>query len=104
MKIISVLDKSAGFYSLYFFVVYNYLSCKRRGIGFHLDSSNWLFKSKKGWTDYFQDIPDLHDTHSPHDNTIQYFTHNENITGYSLQFTMYEYRRAILDILYLYNE
>lgn len=103
MKIVSVLDKSAGFYSLYFFVVYNYLVCRKKGVGFHLDSSHWLFKFKNGWTDYFQEIQDLEDL-SPEDKTIQYFTHCENIMGMPLQFNMYEYRRVILDTLYLYND
>lgn len=105
MIIVSVMDRDAGFYSLFFFAVYNYLRCQKQGVGFRLDTQNWLFKAKHGWTDYFQEVVDLPDTQNPEDTTtLHYFTHQENLRALPLQFTQHEYRAAILNTLYRYND
>jgi hypothetical protein len=54
--IVSVLDKVAGFYSILFFTINHYMACKKKNESFKLDSSEWLFKSVNGWTDYFKSI------------------------------------------------
>jgi hypothetical protein len=53
---ISVLNKSAGFFSQFFFTINHYIYCKKRQIDFSLDSSEWTFSYKDGWTDYFKPL------------------------------------------------
>lgn len=47
---------SGGFYSEFFFALNNYIYCKRNKINFKLNTDNWVFKTKYGWTDYFENI------------------------------------------------
>jgi len=54
--VVSNLDSSAGFYSMFFFTLNHYIYCKRNKIGFRIKSDNWLFKSSIGWTDYFEPV------------------------------------------------
>lgn len=51
---ISVLNRSAGFFSQFFFTINHYMYCKKHRINFTLDSSDWTFSYKNGWTDYFK--------------------------------------------------
>lgn len=104
MKIVSVMDGYTGFYSMYFFMVYNFLRCKKQGFGFHLDTNRWLFKYKQGWTDYFQEVKDLPDLQGGANPTVEFFSHKDNVQAISIQFNMLEYRQAILNTLYLYND
>lgn len=53
---ISVLNRSAGFFSQFFFTINHYIYCKKRQIDFSLDSSDWTFSYKEGWTDYFKPL------------------------------------------------
>lgn len=103
MSSIFVLGRSAGFYSQYFFLVQKYLLCKRENTGFHVDSSQWLFKSKEGWVDYFQEIADL-PVPEGGDNSVHYFSHTHFFYSDNHLFNMYQYREAILGKLYLYND
>ena len=52
----SVLDKSAGFYSELFFLLNHYLYCKINKQNFKINSEEWTFKYKNGWTDYFEPV------------------------------------------------
>ena len=54
--IISILDKTSGFFSMFFFTINHYIYCIKNNINFKLDTSNWLFKFEKGWEDYFESI------------------------------------------------
>lgn len=95
--IISVLDKAAGFYSVLFFAINHYLYCKKNDISFQLDSTYWLYRSANGWTDYFKSN-DLEGTHEQND--IKVIKHNKLMGNYS----MHEYKDAIQNEFYLYNE
>lgn len=95
--IISVLDKAAGFYSVLFFAINHYLYCKKNDISFQLDSTYWLYRSVNGWTDYFKNN-DLEGTHEQ--NQIKIIKHNKLLGNY----TMHEYKNAIRNEFYLYNE
>jgi hypothetical protein len=95
--ITSVLDKSAGFYSILFFTINHYIYCKRNNISFTLDSSNWLFKSKEGWNDYFKPIDFVSGENNTENRTVK---HNELLGNYD----MWEYQRTIRNHLYLYND
>ena len=55
-KLISILGNSAGFYSGYFFLLNHYNYCKRHKIEFIMKSETWLYKSQRGWLDYFEPI------------------------------------------------
>ena len=95
--IISVLDnKSAGFFSSLFFSINHYIFCKQNNIYFKLNSDNWLYKSKKGWTDYF-----LQDVEFKGDDSMSHVFHHDDILG---DYNMYYYRDALLNDIYIYND
>lgn len=93
--IISKLEKSAGFYSLFFFMVNHYLYAKKYNLQFKINSSNWLFKYDKGWEDYFINI-DIIEGNICEDRC---FGHHQQIDN----FTITEYKNIIKE-LYIYNE
>ena len=95
--IISVLDKAAGFYSILFFTINHFIHCKRNNISFKIDSSDWLFKSVDGWTDYFKCIDFVGENEEDQTRIIK---HNE-LAG---NFDMWEYQRTIRNDFYLYND
>jgi hypothetical protein len=92
--IISNLEKSAGFYSLFFFMVNHYLYAKKNNLQFKINSDNWLFKYVKGWEDYFKNIDIIEGNVC---NDI-YFGHHQQIDN----FTITEYKNVIKE-LYVYN-
>lgn len=54
--IISIQNKSSGFFSQFFFVLNHYLYAKKNNLQFSLNTKNWLFKYKSGWNDYFCEL------------------------------------------------
>ena len=97
--IISVLDKIAGFYSVLFFTINHYIYCKKNNKTFKLDSSEWLFNSVDGWTDYFKSIDFTGD--SEQDSVEpQIIGHNALLGNYN----MHEYQHTIHQDFYLYND
>ena len=95
--ITSVLDKSAGFYSILFFTINHYIYCKQNNISFTLDSCDWLFKSNEGWNDYFEPIDFVGGENNTENRTVK---HNELLGNYD----MWEYQRTIRNHFYLYND
>lgn len=93
----SILDKSAGFFSMLFFSINHYIYCKKNDVSFTLDTSNWLYKYKDGWIDYFQDI---NFKGNNDDGKIKIVKHNELLYDYNIQ----EYRDTILNNYFLYND
>ena len=99
MLITSILDNiKAGFFSSLFFSINHYIFCKKRNINFKFISSNWLYKSINGWSDYFANEIELN--YYPNDSEIYYFRHDDVLD----EFTMYEYRDVILNEIYVYND
>ena len=94
--IYSILDRSAGFFSMLFFTINHYLHSKKYNISFKVISDSWLFKYKYGWEDYFYNI----DISIDNDNTeIQCFKHCNTLDD----FTLYDYKNAINEI-YKFND
>ena len=94
--IVSNLDKRAGFYSMLFFTINHYIFCRNNKINFRIKSDDWLFKSDKGWTDYFEDVKLIY--YEPQEGM------EENIVIDTLgNFTLFQYKEAIRDF-YHYNE
>jgi len=50
----SVLGTTAGFFSQFFFLINHAIYAKTNMLKFRIKSTNWLFKYKDGWTDYFE--------------------------------------------------
>ena len=92
---VSRLGNHAGFYSMFFFFLNNYLYCKKHNISHQLDSSEWLFKHCDGWTDYFQHFFIEREISTSTPMQLHHF----NIVE---EFTLREYRDSIRDI-YQYN-
>jgi uncharacterized protein YqfB (UPF0267 family) len=93
--IITKLEKNAGFYSQFFFLVNHYLYAKKHNLKFKVESSNWLFRYNKGWEDYFKNI-DITEANVCND---EYFCHHQQIDD----FTITEYKNIIKEI-YVYND
>jgi hypothetical protein len=93
--ITSVLDKIAGFYSVLFFTINHYIYCKKNNKTFKLDSSEWLFKSVEGWTDYFKSVDFTGES-----DESQCIGHNALLGNYN----MHEYKHTIHNEFYLYND
>jgi hypothetical protein len=93
--VISNLSKNAGFYSELFFLLNHYLYCKDNKINFKINSDNWLFKYKDGWTDYFEPI-ELKFYENLKEKNVY---HKDILT----EFTINDYKEAINDV-YKYND
>jgi hypothetical protein len=92
----SELNNSAGFYSALFFTMNHYLYCKKHKINFEIKSDHWLFKSKDGWTDYFEPI------------SLNYYEECTNKKEYSHgnvieEYPIINYQNVIKEI-YVYNQ
>lgn len=91
--VITKLERGAGFYSQFFFLVNHYLYSIKNGFKFKVDSNGWLFKYHKGWEDYFLNI----DIDEGLDLNYS-FGHHQQVGN----FTINEYKDAIKNI-YVYN-
>jgi hypothetical protein len=96
--IITLLLNKQGFFSIFFFVLNHYLYCKKNKKNYAINTDNWLFKSKNGWTDYFDTIELFYEI----DNSteIKYYDQMNTILD---DFSLHEYRNAIKET-YLYNK
>ena len=92
--IISELNINGGFFSQFFFVLNHYLFAKKYGLSFTLESDKWLFKSNKGWDDYFINC----DITKNDINQQIILKHSYYTESYSL----HEYKSIIKDV-YKYN-
>lgn len=97
--IISLLDKSAGFFSVFFFTINHFIYCKRNNKSFKINSENWLYKSFEGWTDYFKNV-DCIIENDIDEKDASIYKHN-NILG---DYNLYEYQNAIRNHLFIYND
>jgi hypothetical protein len=86
---------SMGFYSNLFFVMNNYIYCKKNNLYFNIDDSKWLYKKEKGWEDYFLNINI--NNNKPNSN-IKITNHGTILEEYEI----YEYKN-ILNEFYKYN-
>ena len=95
----SILSKRAGFFSELFFSIHHYLYSKKNKINFNLETTNWLFKYKKGWEDYFENIDNIDNI-----DNIKY-TNNRLMHGNITTdlFTITEYKNIIPEF-YIYNK
>lgn len=96
--IISIMDKTAGFFSTLFFSLNHYIYCKKNNLSFQLDTKNWLYKSLYGWTDYFKSV-DFNGTDDNKD-VVQIKKHNQLMGDFTIQ----EYRDAILNDFFIYDD
>lgn len=94
--IVSVLDKKsgAGFFSSYFFLLNHYIYSKKNNLPFFIESQNWLYKSQKGWNDYF-----VFQCPKKEDNS-RVVGHNELCDNYS----MFEYNNFSKELFVLNEE
>jgi len=93
--IYSELNVRGGFFSQIFFVMNHYLYAKKRGLSFTIESNEWLFKSSKGWEDYFKNI----DIDKDCSKLILQINHSYFLGFYSF----HEYKNIIKEV-YKYND
>jgi hypothetical protein len=89
-------SNSVGFYSNLFFVMNNYIYCKKNNLYFNINDTNWLFKKEKGWEDYFLSININNDKPN---NNLNVTKHGNVLENYPI----YEYKN-ILNEFYRYND
>lgn len=95
ITIVHKLGSNAGFYSQLFFLINHYIYCKENKQNFRIDSSEWIYKSINGWTDYFKPI-ELNFHKSKTENV---YGHMDTMNDYSIE----SYKNAIPEI-YVYNK
>jgi hypothetical protein len=97
--IVFFLNKQAGFFSQYFFLCTAYIHAKKNNIPFFVNSSEWDYKWKDGWHDYFSSLEEYKEDGTPRE-IIDYSHHkNTNIAG----ITNAEYIKAIKET-YVLND
>lgn len=94
-KIISILNKAAGFYSQFFFVLNHYIYCKKNKTDFEIESFDWAYLAVNGWEDYFIPVR-LNFNNS---TNIRRVSHTMVLETYSIK----EYQDVIPEI-YRYNK
>lgn len=98
---ISVLNRSAGFFSQFFFTMNHYIYCKKHQIDFTLNTENWTFSYEKGWTDYFEpiDLTFQETKETTHNNYSIRYGH-----GYIIEDVPFHEYKTIIPEVYRYNE
>jgi len=71
-----------GFFSMLFFVINHYLYCKKHNINYFLDTKQWLYLYKNGWTDYFLSV-NLNFNNT--DKNIKVYGHGDIIENVKIQ-------------------
>ena len=94
-NIVSDMSTSCGFFSMFFFTLNHYIYCKQNKINFKMDTSKWKYKTKIGWTDYFENVELKYNL----TNILEkLFGHGDQLFDCSIQ----TYKDAIPE-LYIYN-
>jgi hypothetical protein len=84
-----------GFFSMLFFVINHYLHAEKNKESFYLDTSDWLYKYKEGWSDYFESI-NINREHEHSERKT--FGHNQIAS----EFAVFDYKKIIPEI-FRYN-
>ena len=87
-------DASAGFGSVFFFMIQAYIYAKKNGNDFRIKDDGWVYTYDKGWHDYFDSLDD-YDPAVKYDE-VKHTSHNKNddIPDYTFQ----EYSDAIQEV------
>jgi len=93
--IISNWSNESGFFSMFFFFVNQYIYASKNNLNLKINSENWLFKSEKGWEDYFINI-DINNNQDTQIIECEWKKILEN-------FPLFEYKN-ILDKIWIYNQ
>ena len=96
MSVITILNKSAGFFSQFFFMANHFVYAIKNNLVHKIDGSNWLFNYNLGWYDYFEN--NYLSVNTNRVNNI--ISSHGNVLG---QFTLSDYKQAI-QMLYKYNQ
>jgi hypothetical protein len=88
------LNSSAGFFSQFWYLCKSYIYAKKNKIPFFINSSNWSYKLKDGWHDYFTSLDEYEDDSTPKD--IKRFWHG-NDTGIPI-YTIRDYIEVLPEI------
>lgn len=83
-----------GFFSQFWFLCQAYIYAKNNDYPFFVNSSDWNYKSKDGWHDYFTSLKEYKDDGTPKD--IKRFAHFNNIGIPTYKIT--DYIKAVREI------
>jgi len=90
----SDLGRDSGFYSMLFFILNHAIYCEKHNINYTIRSTNWAYKYKDGWQDYFEEFEIR--GQSPFFSTVK--SHGELLGDYAIQ----EYKEIVPKV-YRYN-
>ena len=97
----SALESFAGFYSSIFFTFNHLLFALSHSYNFKINTDNWKYKSREGWTDYFEPfvIETLSQETSLAGSSIERHSHRNVLADY----TIFQYKQVI-PLIYRYNK
>lgn len=98
--VIYELGNSGGFYSCFFFLCKAWLYARQMKWDFFVSSSNWTYRSEKGWHDYFVSLREF--TPAQSYSKIKRYTHGQMKD--IMNFTVDDYSLAIREIYKLRPE
>jgi hypothetical protein len=93
------LNKSCGFFSVFFFLCKSYIYSKQNNIPFYINHNNWPYLYKLGWHDYFDSLNTL-PSDCKNTNTVIKCKHL-TIPHYFPRYTNEEYISCIKEIFIL---
>ena len=102
MVVITILNKDAGFFSQFFFMVNHFIYARSNNITYKIDGTQWLFNYSLGWGDYFENIPEINvnkinDIKCSHGHILGNFTLSCYKQGISM---LYKYNQHTKDEIY----
>jgi hypothetical protein len=91
----SCLGRESGFYSMLFFTFNHALYAESTHLNFRINTDDWIFKFKDGWSDYFE----------PYEinNHIQIFNIYKRCPNVLEDYSIAEYKK-IIPLIYKYNQ
>ena len=89
------LNSNAGFFSQFWYMCKAYIYAKKSNFPFFINSSNWSYKSKDGWHDYFTSLNEYKDDGVLKD--IQNFAYY-NDSGIPTQYKITDFVEAVGEI------
>jgi len=98
ITVVSYLEKGAGFFSQFFFMINHYIYSKKQKYNFVLNTNTWLFSGNNGWKDYFEQINEDIIVNENNNNIKKYYF--GNITE---NYPIKEYKDTINEV-YVYNK
>jgi len=105
VALIFTLTSSAGFYSVFWFMLKAYLYAERQSWDFYLEMGDWVYTYSKGWHDYFDSFTLWSEEYVSDYTTIHRGRHGLlPFMDKDFNFSLSDYQRAISEVYKLKKE